>query len=304
MARARERRPRASPRRGRAAATAARSGRRAATASSTSCVTSSTVRGSRSSASASQRCICARVSASSAPNGSSRHSTGRPASSVRRNATRWRMPPDSSRGRARSNPSSPKRGEVLVRGGARGGLRSRRRRAAPARRCRARVSHGSSPSRCGISAAGVRGRRCRRRARSSPHTSSSSVDLPQPLGPTTATTSRGAARDTPSSAHGAERISRRRQDSVCNVRGSAPEPRPRSASLPPRALPHRFEGSGPARTYLSRALSPAPLVSTALSVSVLPSPSKQPEDRPRAQSQVGRVSAFTKSSSWRVVQHS
>ena len=73
------------------------------TASSTSCVTRSTVRGSRTSAPASHRCSCARVSASSAPNGSSRHSTGRPASSVRRNATRWRIPPDSSpAARARS----------------------------------------------------------------------------------------------------------------------------------------------------------------------------------------------------------
>ena len=35
----------------------------------------------------------ARVIASSAPNGSSRHSTGLPESSVRRNATRWRIPP-------------------------------------------------------------------------------------------------------------------------------------------------------------------------------------------------------------------
>ena len=53
------------------------------TASSTSWVTSTTVRGSALSAAASQPCISRRVIASSAPNGSSRHSTGLPDSSVR-----------------------------------------------------------------------------------------------------------------------------------------------------------------------------------------------------------------------------
>ena len=56
---------------------------------------------------ASHSCISARVIASSAPNGSSRHSTGLPDSSVRTNATRWRMPPESSCGRACSKPSRP-----------------------------------------------------------------------------------------------------------------------------------------------------------------------------------------------------
>ena len=37
-------------------------------------------------------------------NGSSRSRSGRPASSVRRNATRWRIPPESSYGGVRSNP--------------------------------------------------------------------------------------------------------------------------------------------------------------------------------------------------------
>ena len=98
---------RSPPAPGRGAARAARRGRRAATASSTSWVTSSTVRGSRASASPSHACACARVSASSAANGSSRHSSGRPASSVRRNATRWRIPPDRAAGFERSKPSSP-----------------------------------------------------------------------------------------------------------------------------------------------------------------------------------------------------
>ncbi len=77
--------------------TATRSERNSA--SSTSWVTSSTVRGSCPSASASHCCISARVMASSAANGSSSSSTGRPGSRVRMNATRWRMPPESA-GRA------------------------------------------------------------------------------------------------------------------------------------------------------------------------------------------------------------
>ena len=67
------------------------------------------MRGSCASASASQRCIDARVIESSAPNGSSRSSTWRPGRRVRRNATRCRMPPDSSAGRASSNSARPKR---------------------------------------------------------------------------------------------------------------------------------------------------------------------------------------------------
>ena len=106
---------------GRGESTATRSARKSA--SSTSWVTSSTVRGSCASASASQRCIDARVIESSAPNGSSRSSTGRPGRSVRRNATRWRIPPDSSAGRARSNSARPKRsnsGSARRRASARG----------------------------------------------------------------------------------------------------------------------------------------------------------------------------------------
>ena len=76
-------------------------------ASSTSWVTSTTVRGSRASVRESQPCISPRVIASSAPNGSSRQSTGFPESSVRRNATRWRIPPESSAGWACWKPSSP-----------------------------------------------------------------------------------------------------------------------------------------------------------------------------------------------------
>ena len=52
-------------------------------------------------------CICSRVRASSAPNGSSISSIGGSRSSARQSATRWRMPPESSNGRLSSNPSSP-----------------------------------------------------------------------------------------------------------------------------------------------------------------------------------------------------
>ncbi len=121
-------RPSARRSRGPAAATSPRRGRRASTASSTSWVTSTTVRPSVSSTCASQACISARVIASSDANGSSSASTGLPASSERRNETRWRIPPDSSRGRARSKPASPKRsnhGAASARACARGSPRAR-----------------------------------------------------------------------------------------------------------------------------------------------------------------------------------
>ena len=131
------------------------------------------------------------------------------------------------------------------------------------RRCRARSSHGSSPSRWGISTAGA-ARTCPASGACSPHTSSSSVDFPQPLGPTTATISRGAARsDTPSSAlHGAERL-RHALERHARVPRSAStrlrrEPRSVCASLPPRALPHRFEGSAPGSWALSQPASASP----------------------------------------------
>ena len=87
----------ATTRPGRGDSTTIRSARK--TASSTSCVTSRTVRGSSASAAASHSRRSARVIASRAPKGSSSSSTGRPCSSVRRNATRWRIPPDSAAGR-------------------------------------------------------------------------------------------------------------------------------------------------------------------------------------------------------------
>src|SRR5689334_20690409 len=194
-----------SPRPGRVDITSTRSAR--ITASSTSWVTSTTVRGSASSTWASHPCISLRVIASSEANGSSSASTGLPANSVRRNATRWRIPPDSSAGRDRSNPVRPKRSSH---GWAAARAWSRRiplARSASAALSTA-VSHGSNRSRWGINAAGAAATVpasgvCR------PQISSSSVDLPQPLGPTTATISPAPADiETPSSAATSPRLVR------------------------------------------------------------------------------------------------
>ena len=109
------------------------------------------------------------------------------------------MPPESSWGRARSKPSRPKAAKS---GCAR--ARASSRDAPPRRTASAALSiarsHGSRLSRWGMSTAGSARTRpasgaCR------PHTSSSSVVLPQPLGPTTATISPApTSRSTPSSA--------------------------------------------------------------------------------------------------------
>jgi hypothetical protein len=119
-----------------------------------------------------------------APKGSSSSSTGLPASSVRRNATRWRMPPDSLRGGVSVKPTRPKRsnsGSACVRASPRAAPASSRARPALSSAER----QGSSRSRWGISAQRSRpapsivpASGC-----TSPASSVSSVDLPQPLGP-------------------------------------------------------------------------------------------------------------------------
>ncbi len=167
------------------------------TASSTSWVTSSTVRGSRASAPASQSCISARVIASSAPKGSSRQSTPFPERSVRRKATRWRIPPESSAGRERSKPSRPSSANSAP---ARSRAAARERPAIRSASAALSVasSQGSSRSCWGINTADgpltLPESGC-----CSPQTSSSSVVLPQPLGPTSATTSPGPTRSERSS---------------------------------------------------------------------------------------------------------
>ena len=178
------------------------------TASSTSWVTSTTVRGSRASAPASQSCISARVIASSAPNGSSRHSTGLPDSSVRSerhalaHAARELAP-----GARRSKPSRPS----SANSGAR--ARARRARDAPAmrsaqRRVVERARATAAAGRAGASARRARLRPCPASGACSPQISSSSVDLPQPLGPDDAR----AARRRGAAATCRERRARRRAE--------------------------------------------------------------------------------------------
>ena len=178
-------------------------------ASSRSCVTRRTVRGRAPMAAASHSCISVRVIASSAPNGSSRSRTGFSASSVRANATRWRMPPESSQERACSNPSRPS------------SAKSSAARARASRRSTPAFSSGSEAlprasrqgmrrSDCGMSA--HRSSRpfsspapptetAPRSGLSRPATMRSSVDFPHPLRPTSPTVSPAPAPNvTPSSA--------------------------------------------------------------------------------------------------------
>ena len=79
------------------------------TASSTSCVIASDAMPSSRDMPQYQLRMSARVSASSALNGSSRSVTSFPIRYVRRKAARWRMPPESSLGHMRSVPERPKR---------------------------------------------------------------------------------------------------------------------------------------------------------------------------------------------------
>ena len=241
------------------------------TASSTSWVTSTTVRGSLSSTCASQPCISARVIASRAANGSSSASTGLPASSERRNETRWRIPPDSSAGRVCSNPPSPNALEPRRDGVA--GLRPRTPvRAQGERRVVDRASPRAAAGLAGASAPPARPSRCPRRATAGRRSARAASSCRSRSGPTTATISPGAARrDMP-----CERVHLASLGDECPAHdldldtGWCHQDREApctgasiiALSLPPRALPHRFEGSAPGRS--ARALSqpafpPAPL---------------------------------------------
>ena len=136
--------------------------------------------------------MLARVIESSAANGSSSRSTSFSAISVRRNATRWRIPPESWAGMCSSNSASPKRSKS-------GRARSRASRRDAPRFSSARqalssaLRQGRSRSFCGIRA--QRARRSRAVVADPividpafgsirPAMSESSVDFPQPLGPT------------------------------------------------------------------------------------------------------------------------
>ena len=167
------------------------------------------MRGSAASAPASHSCMSARVMASSAAKGSSSSSTGRPASSVRRKATRWRMPPESAAGRARSNSASPKRSNS-------GAARSRASRAAarPGLERQRGVAQPVAPGQQQVALGHVGAGRAAARGGGRPGLDRALVGLLEPggeleqgglaaarSGPTTATTSPGATlRSTPSSA--------------------------------------------------------------------------------------------------------
>ena len=126
------------------------------------------------------------------------------------------------------------------------------------------LSHGSSPSRCGISAAGGGVDRAGVR-RLQPAHELEQRRLAAPARPD----DRERLARPHAQAHAVQRLdgavrlgdALQRRPRARSLRDEAPPREPRSvcASLPPRALPHRFEGSAPGRgRYLSRP-PPAPL---------------------------------------------
>src|SRR6266850_6088611 len=159
--------------------------------------------------------ISSRVNASSAANGSSRSRSAGSWISARQRLTRWRIPPESSRGCRRSAPSSPTvrrrasaRSRQAARFGVRGSPFSRRISSGRSRLSRT-VRHGSSTGFWNAIPTFFNGPTTVRPSTatlprvvvSRPAISLSSVDLPQPLGPTNATVApRGMSSDTPSSA--------------------------------------------------------------------------------------------------------
>ena len=166
-------------------------------------------------------------------------------------------------GRARSP-----RGRRRRRAGARGRAPRRatpRPGAPPARRCRSRRSQGSRLSRWGMSTAASARRRARVRRLQSAH------ELEQRR-----LAAAAGADDGDDLARRRPRGRRPRARVPSRTRGSRPpglpfrphqrfeapaqEPRAWSSSLPPRALPHRFEGSAPVRWALSQPASASPPV--------------------------------------------
>ena len=151
--------------------------------------------------------ICSRVSASSAPNGSSISSSGGSWISARQIATRWRMPPDSSHGQLVVEAAKPDRLSSAARARVGCGVAGRASPPAPARwpaRCASRAAPGFWNT---MPMIGHRPRHRvavesapRPRWRSSPATIRSSVLLPQPDGPTMATNSPRDTRSIESSA--------------------------------------------------------------------------------------------------------
>ncbi|EBA12785.1 hypothetical protein RCCS2_15849 [Roseobacter sp. CCS2] len=122
-----------------------------ATASRTSWVTSRVVQRAARHLSSNQVCIWVRVSASSAPKGSSSSWIDRPWTIVRKRAARWRMPPDSCAGKwvvKSASPKSASNGMTCVRAS----LRATPCTSNPSVRLSMILRHGMSASRWGMKA--------------------------------------------------------------------------------------------------------------------------------------------------------
>ncbi len=203
--------------------------------------------------------ISSRVSASSAPKGSSISSTRGSCSSARQMATRCCMPPESSRGSRCSKPASP---------AVASSARARASVSPPARpisrsgkvTLRSTSAQGSSVAAWNTIAVSARGSvtarpsstTCPALGRASPATSRSSVDLPQPEAPTMATNSPAATwSETSRSASTPPKLLLTRSRRItaagwCRWPGSGPR-RGRAAGSPPppaRSSPAAPAGSG------------------------------------------------------------
>ena len=166
-------------------------------ASSISWVTNSTVVPSDCQTSSSNCCIDSRVCASSAPNGSSISSAFGDIASTRAMPTRWRMPPDNCTGSASAKDSRPTTCSRFARFRFVFGARDASEPAARTSRCPRRSARETAPlpetPRRGPGPAGSpsgrRTTRCLRCVFSKPASRLSSVDFPQPEGPSSATNS-------------------------------------------------------------------------------------------------------------------
>ncbi len=182
---------------GRAVMTAMRSDK--AMASCRLCVTNTMVRSVRRRTPTSHSPMRSRVCSSSAPKGSSIRRMGVSSASARAMATRWRMPPESSRGYLASKPLRPI-------GSSSPSAISRRRAVStpissrPKPTLSSAVRHGKRPASWKTSATffgfgpetvSPSIRMCPESGRTRPPIMPSTVDLPQPLGPRSETNSRG-----------------------------------------------------------------------------------------------------------------
>ncbi len=142
-----------------------------------------------------------RVSASRALNGSSRSRTAGSSASARAIATRWRVPPDRVDGRRAANsrrPTSPSRSSARAawrsadQPASSSGKRTFASARAPGEQPRLLEDEADPRVRARSPAIAVDRHASRRPARSGPAMTRRSVLLPQPLGPISATTSRGS----------------------------------------------------------------------------------------------------------------